>query len=127
MMMVICASNSFIGFHYYTELHLKIKLLQRKEKKTVISKGVSTNGTKGKVPPEKVKKIKNKNKNILKTVLFKIHKYISIIYEYQKRMPKTLPNKVQISKIASKISGYFYSNVNLKLYFRSSQQLLKLL
>ena len=29
--------------------------------------------------------------------------------------------KVQISKIASEISGYFYINVNLKLYFRSSQ------
>ena len=32
-------------------------------------------------------------------------------------MPKTLPNKVQISKIASEISGYFYINVNLKLFF----------
>lgn len=41
-------------------------------------------------------------------------------------MPKTLPNKVQISKIASEICGYFYINVNLKLYFRSSQELLKL-
>ena len=35
--------------------------------------------------------------------------------------------KVQISKVASEISGYFYINVNLKRYFRFSQLLLKLL
>ena len=40
--------NSFIGFHYYTELHQKSFKEERKKekKKTFIPKGASTNGTK---------------------------------------------------------------------------------
>ena len=38
--------NSFIGFHYYTELHQKSLKRKERRKKTFIPKGASTNGTK---------------------------------------------------------------------------------